>query len=224
MDKPQMMICPKAEGCKKTCEEPDHKHPHIQNKECQYGSCVHRIACGVCIPYEPSPVKCEALGCDKPAVETLVSSTFPSISFNLCKEHAVQYVEPSSPKDKCPDCNGTGINPEKFPDARCPCTQSGMPLICANCGVEDAGICEGHECAGRQRDADMAWHLEKVLQVRKDFAEEWVSKSNELQAQIIELLQFMEEHEDYPNMMFLTVSSIIDKVRTHLREMAEGGR
>jgi len=64
MDKTQMMICPKAEGCKKTCEEPDHKHPHIQNKECQYGSCVHRIACGVCIPYEPSP-KDKCLRCGK---------------------------------------------------------------------------------------------------------------------------------------------------------------
>jgi hypothetical protein len=38
-------------------------------------------------------------------------------------------VEPSPAKEKCPDCNGTGINPEKFPDARCPCTQpEPMPL------------------------------------------------------------------------------------------------
>jgi hypothetical protein len=41
------------------------------------------------------------------------------------KQHksCIPYI-PEQPKKPatCQDCNGTGINPDKFPDARCPCT------------------------------------------------------------------------------------------------------
>jgi hypothetical protein len=53
---------------------------------------------------KPAEPKCEALTCNKPATETLVSSTFPSITFNLCSEHAKSYLktggqpEPAEPQ------------------------------------------------------------------------------------------------------------------------------
>jgi len=42
---------------------------------------------------QPAEPKCEAIHCDKPATETLVSSVFPSLTFNLCKEHAKSYLK-----------------------------------------------------------------------------------------------------------------------------------
>jgi hypothetical protein len=104
----------------KLSPSPEKEHDYIDYEE---GGCVHSPACWCKV--EPSPAKppqvkiqpeatdcltypffpkpsspknnCEALGCNNPVVETLVSETFPSISFNLCKEHAVQYVDKPEP-------------------------------------------------------------------------------------------------------------------------------
>jgi len=100
----------------------------------------------------------------------------------------VPYVEPSPAKEALADAlmsvvKKAGKQAKALHTA--PQPEPSMPLICADCGVEDAGICEGHECAGRQRDADMKVLEAKVQQVRKDFAEEcqqfYQAKSNRWQ-------------------------------------------
>src|SRR5574343_908183 len=57
---------------------------------------------------------------------------------------------PSKPQPAtCPDCNGTGINPFKFPDARCPCTYpADLPENCSGC----LGATLHHTC-GKEPDA-----------------------------------------------------------------------
>lgn len=91
MTKPQMMICPKAKECKK-CPNPHHKYPHELIVAGYSDACDDlRGGCPACIPVEP---KCEALGCDNTATETLISSVCPSITFNLCPEHAKSQYPP----------------------------------------------------------------------------------------------------------------------------------
>jgi hypothetical protein len=150
------------------------------------------LPCYGCGYYKPqpepsSPVKCPDCGHD---VEEHTGHGFwlrdrPSV-YCSCK---CTYVEPS-PKDKrvCKMCH------ETLTECFSKCLQCGydnmtdscydedmqnwkpqpeqMPLICANCGVEDAGICENHECVERQRRDDMAWLPAHDQQVRKDLIEE----------------------------------------------------
>jgi hypothetical protein len=173
MDK-KMMICPDGEFCDRACVEKSWL-PHERNSDCAISE-----DCPKCIPYvEPSPAKCEHIW-EK-------NSEDGEVYCKKCnyEQEYLKYVE----LRVCPDCNGTGINPEKFPDARCPCTQpEPMPLIdteptCIKCLAKKRGeridcprlvygYCKKHLEA--QRDADMAWHLEKVQQVRKAFAEECI--------------------------------------------------
>ena len=92
---------------------------------------------------------CESLGCDNTATETLISSVCPSITFNLCSEHAKEYLK-------------TGSSAE-----------SEMPQI--ECNIKDPNLA-GYvklklDGAKEQRDADMARLPAHDQQVRREFAE-----------------------------------------------------
>ena len=204
MTKPQMMICPKAKECKK-CPNPHHKYPHELIVAGYSDACDDlRGGCPACIPVEPEPkwdIKCK---CGHYANDHKFTNGCCLLEDCDCK--IFKKVVETEP---CPDCNGTGINPEKFPDARCPCTYKDADLqpekhcpkpICDTCEntstctikqapqmplievIDRTGLniahkqsCLCHVCRRlrTQRDADMAWHNEKVQQVRKEFAEKF---------------------------------------------------
>ena len=131
------------------------------------------------------PKQCE--GC--PLGEPHYDSGDCGKAYTLCPA-CIPYVEPS-PKDcsKCGqlDCDRAEPQPEPMPlidteptCIKCLAKKRGERIDCPRLVY---GYCKKHLEA--QRDADMAWHLEKVLQVRKDFAEEcqqfYQAKSNRWQ-------------------------------------------
>jgi len=153
MDK-KMMICPKAnEG--RDCDGCIHNKSHTERFSCVGGS-----GCPACKKIQ----KYKCLICDRDNFEKPNQPHWCNGDFRKHKQNfeAIPYVEPSPAKDKCPDCNGTGINPEKFPDARCPCTQPepSMPLIAPPSGSPENSF--SFEDGLKAHDQ----------QVRKAFAEE----------------------------------------------------
>jgi hypothetical protein len=144
MDK-KMMICTKKDGfCDRTCSFAL-PHEYIEGCEVFEGKLE---GCPACIEYvEPSsPAQRSVNGCIKKTPEEIKQDC-----------------------EKCDYWEGFCTVKECI---KAPQPEPSMPLICADCGVEDAGICEGHECAGRQRDADMKVLEAKVQQVRKDLLDE----------------------------------------------------
>jgi hypothetical protein len=139
--KPQMMICPKAKECKEWCPE-KHNKPHEKNGKCEFNTCMQWVNSGACIPYvEPSS-----------SLEHQEHIRYDPDDGKPCVEWTyLKQPEPSMPLiDTEPTC------------IKCLAKKRGKRIDCPRLVY---GYCKKHLEA--QRDADMAWHLEKVQQVRK---------------------------------------------------------
>ena len=101
---------------------------------------------------EPSPARCEHIW-------KIYHTEDADQVLIKCSQCGEPYYEPSQPE---------------------PIPQSKMPLITLS-NQDDMYTLGRKYGATQQRDADMAWHLEKVQQVRKDFAQEiddWIERQN----------------------------------------------
>jgi hypothetical protein len=159
---PQMMICPKAKECTTNCKHSEGKKPH----ECEDSCRVASFDCPICIPYvAPSPARCEH------EWHPITQGTWN------CTKCGEPYYDKQ--EEKNPHLTGVDVGipdaSELYPDKPEP-----MPLI--ELPDEIIGMSRTHFMNGakKQRDADIAWHKEKVKQVRREFAEECIKKIGEL--------------------------------------------
>ena len=102
----EMYICPKAKECTEVCSA---KTPH----EFENIGCAQRFNdvldnCPSCIPYIPE------YECTNPLLNRKDRAYACEGDCESCDDW-----QPKKPV--CPECNGKGINPFKFPDAICPC-------------------------------------------------------------------------------------------------------